>query len=442
MGALGNRSAGRRVHAAYRHPRARPRPGSAPAQPRAVRHHVGAHREPATRGRPSHRAGSAHRGGAVSHTGDDTSTAALTARAGPDTISRSQKRTWLIDVDPPPGGPRLPRAGPPWEDPGLADQALQEPTRPVARLHAGGGGALPGDRRPAGRRLHLHGQGQSGRRRHERHSRPRTREHRSARREAGDGRQGDPVQGVRRYRRVRPGGGFGEPRGRDPVLPTARATVGGINLEDIRSPDCFHIEEELRDTLSIPVFHDDQHGTAIISGAALLNALDVVGKDVGQIRVVFAGAGAAALATAEHYVRLGVRREQIVMCDHKGVLHTERADLDRYKSRFAVRTKARTLADAFKDADVFVGLSVAGIVSGDMLKAMANQPIVFALANPTPEIMPEEAKQARGDAVIATGRSDFPNQVNNVLGFPFIFRGALDVRAKKINEEMEMAATR
>ena len=219
-------------------------------------------------------------------------------------------------------------------------------------------------------------------------------------------------------------------------------TVGGINLEDIRSPDCFHIEEELRETLSIPVFHDDQHGTAIISGAALLNALDVVGKDVGQIRVVFAGAGAAALATAEHYVRLGVRREQIVMCDHEGVLHTERADLDRYKSRFAVRTKARTLADAFEDADVFVGLSVAGIVSGDMLKAMAKQPIVFALANPTPEIMPEEAKQARGDAVIATGRSDFSNQVNNVLGFPFIFRGALDVRAKKINEEMEMAATR
>src|SRR6266511_4085566 len=219
-------------------------------------------------------------------------------------------------------------------------------------------------------------------------------------------------------------------------------TVGGINLEDIRSPDCFHIEEELRETLSIPVFHDDQHGTAIISGAALLNALDVVGKDVGQIRVVFAGAGAAALATAEHYVRLGVRREQIVMCDHEGVLHTERADLDRYKSRFAVRTKARTLADAFEDADVFVGLSVAGIVSGDMLKAMANQPIVFALANPTPEIMPDEAKKARPDAIIATGRSDYPNQVNNVLGFPFIFRGALDVRAKKINEEMEMAATR
>ncbi|HEU5261873.1 MAG TPA: phosphate acetyltransferase [Gemmatimonadales bacterium] len=219
-------------------------------------------------------------------------------------------------------------------------------------------------------------------------------------------------------------------------------TVGGINLEDIRSPDCFHIEEQLRETLSIPVFHDDQHGTAIISGAALLNALELVKKDVGRIKVVFAGAGAAALATAEHYVRLGVKREHIVMCDQKGVIHTEREGLDRYKSRFARRTTARTLADALKDADVFVGLSVGGIVTGEMLRAMAPRPIVFALANPVPEIMPDEAKQARADAIIATGRSDFPNQVNNVLGFPFIFRGALDVRARKINEEMEMAATR
>ncbi len=219
-------------------------------------------------------------------------------------------------------------------------------------------------------------------------------------------------------------------------------TVGGINLEDIRSPDCFYIEERLRETLSVPVFHDDQHGTAIISGAALLNALEVVKKDIGGIKVVFVGAGAAALATAEHYVRLGVPRDQIVMCDHKGVIHAERADLDKYKSRFAQQTKARTLAEALRDADVLIGLSVAGIVSGDMLKAMAPQPIVFALANPTPEIMPEEARQARSDAIIATGRSDYPNQVNNVLGFPFIFRGALDVRAKKINEEMEMAATR
>ena len=219
-------------------------------------------------------------------------------------------------------------------------------------------------------------------------------------------------------------------------------TVGGINLEDIRSPDCFYIEEKLRETLSIPVFHDDQHGTAIISGAALLNALELVQKDIAQVKIVFAGAGAAAIATAEHYVRLGVPRERILMCDQKGVIHSGRNDLDRYKSRFAQRTKARTLAEALQDADVFVGLSVAGIVSGQMLQAMAPRPIVFALANPTPEIMPDEARQARKDAIIATGRSDFPNQVNNVLGFPFIFRGALDVRAKKINGDMEMAATR
>ena len=219
-------------------------------------------------------------------------------------------------------------------------------------------------------------------------------------------------------------------------------TVGGINLEDIRSPDCFYIEQKLRATLGIPVFHDDQHGTAIISGAALLNALVVVKKDIADIKIVFAGAGAAAIATAEHYVRLGVIRENIVMCDHKGVIYKGREGLDEFKQRFAVDTKARTLADALQGADVFVGLSVAGIVTGDMLQGMAKKPVIFALANPTPEIMPDEAKKARPDAIVATGRSDFPNQVNNVLGFPFIFRGALDVRAKKINEEMEMAATR
>jgi len=219
-------------------------------------------------------------------------------------------------------------------------------------------------------------------------------------------------------------------------------TVGGINLEDIRSPDCFYIERRLRETLSIPVFHDDQHGTAIISGAALLNALLLVKKDIGAIKIVFAGAGAAAIATAEHYLRLGVHRENIVMCDHKGVIFPGRTDLDEFKQRFAVETKARTLAEALQGADVFVGLSVGGIVKGEMLQAMAKKPIIFALANPTPEIMPDEAKKARPDAIVATGRSDFPNQVNNVLGFPFIFRGALDVRAKKINEDMEMAATR
>ncbi|MGH7530130.1 MAG: NADP-dependent malic enzyme [Gemmatimonadales bacterium] len=219
-------------------------------------------------------------------------------------------------------------------------------------------------------------------------------------------------------------------------------TVGGINLEDIRSPDCFRIEQELRATLGIPVFHDDQHGTAIISGAALLNALTLVKKDIAKVRVVFSGAGAAAIATAEHYVRLGVRREHIVMCDQKGVLYPGREGMDEYKQRFANDTTARTVAEALAGADVFVGLSVGGIVSGEMLETMAKKPIIFALANPVPEIMPDEVKRARPDAIVATGRSDFPNQVNNVLGFPFIFRGALDVRAKKINDEMEMAATR
>ena len=219
-------------------------------------------------------------------------------------------------------------------------------------------------------------------------------------------------------------------------------TVGGINLEDIRSPDCFYIEQKLRDTLGIPVFHDDQHGTAIISGAALLNALILVKKDIAMVKIVFAGAGAAAIATAEHYVRLGALRENIVMCDHKGVIYKGRDGLDEFKQRFAIETKARSLAEALHGADVFVGLSVAGIVTRDMLQGMAKKPVIFALANPTPEIMPDEAKHARPDAIVATGRSDFPNQVNNVLGFPFIFRGALDVRARKINEEMEMAATR
>ena len=219
-------------------------------------------------------------------------------------------------------------------------------------------------------------------------------------------------------------------------------TVGGINLEDVRSPDCFYVEERLRETLSIPVFHDDQHGTAIITGAALTNALELVEKDAAEVQVVFAGAGAAALATAEHYVRLGVQREHITLCDINGPVHDGRTDLNPYQRRFARTLRARTLAALFRGADVFVGLSTGGIVSGDMIKDMAERPIVFALANPTPEIMPDEVRRARPDAIVATGRSDFPNQVNNVLGFPFIFRGALDVRAKKINAEMEMAATR
>ncbi|MGI8497571.1 MAG: NADP-dependent malic enzyme [Gemmatimonadaceae bacterium] len=221
-------------------------------------------------------------------------------------------------------------------------------------------------------------------------------------------------------------------------------TVGGINLEDIRAPDCFYIEETLRRTMRIPVFHDDQHGTAIISGAALLNALEIVGKPIESVRVVFSGAGAAAISTAEHYVRLGVRRENILMCDRAGVIHAGRVagDMDAYKARFAADTTARTIAEALAGADVFVGLSVANAVTGTMIARMADHPIIFALANPVPEILPEEIRAARSDAIIATGRSDYPNQVNNVLGFPFIFRGALDVRATEINEEMKMAATR
>ncbi|HUQ18594.1 MAG TPA: NADP-dependent malic enzyme, partial [Gemmatimonadaceae bacterium] len=220
-------------------------------------------------------------------------------------------------------------------------------------------------------------------------------------------------------------------------------TVGGINLEDIRAPDCFYIEEKLRETLNIPVFHDDQHGTAIISGAALLNAVEITGKEMSEIRCVFSGAGAAAISTAEHYVRLGVKRENIILTDRAGVIYRGRpGTMDPYKSRFAGHSDCRTLADAMVNADVFVGLSVAGAVTAEMIKSMAPNPIVFALANPEPEILPDDVRSARDDAVIATGRSDYPNQVNNVLGFPFIFRGALDARAREVNEAMKMAATR
>jgi malate dehydrogenase (oxaloacetate-decarboxylating)(NADP+) len=220
-------------------------------------------------------------------------------------------------------------------------------------------------------------------------------------------------------------------------------TVGGINLEDIRAPDCFRIEEELKRTLKIPVFHDDQHGTAIISGAALLNALEIVGKKIDEVRVVFSGAGAAAIATAKHYVRLGVARESITLCDVHGVVYEGRTiEMDPYKARFARVTEMRTITEALRGADVFVGLSRGGVITGAMIAAMSKDPIVFALANPTPEILPNEVLAVRPDALVATGRSDYPNQVNNVLGFPFIFRGALDARATQVTEEMKMAATR
>jgi malate dehydrogenase (oxaloacetate-decarboxylating)(NADP+) len=219
-------------------------------------------------------------------------------------------------------------------------------------------------------------------------------------------------------------------------------TVGGINLEDIKTPECFLIEETLRSTLSIPVMHDDQHGTAMVSGAALLGALQIVGKQIDRVRVVFVGAGAAGIACATHYLRLGVQPERLLMVDTKGVIHAGRTEgMTAYKARFARETESRTLADALRGADVLVGLSAKGSVTPDMLKLMAPRPIVFALANPDPEITPEDARGARNDLIMATGRSDYPNQVNNVLGFPFVFRGALDVRARAINEEMKLAVT-
>jgi len=219
-------------------------------------------------------------------------------------------------------------------------------------------------------------------------------------------------------------------------------TVGGINLEDIRAPECFVIERTLKERLEIPVFHDDQHGTAIIAAAALLNALSVSGKKIDEVRVVFSGAGASALSTAEHFRRLGVPRDHILICDSKGVIHEGRENgMNEYKEPFAVKTDRRSLEDAFEGADVFVGLSVKGLVTKEMVASMADHPIIFALANPDPEITPEEVAEVRDDAIMATGRSDYPNQVNNVLGFPFIFRGALDVRARSINAEMMLAAT-
>jgi malate dehydrogenase (oxaloacetate-decarboxylating)(NADP+) len=218
-------------------------------------------------------------------------------------------------------------------------------------------------------------------------------------------------------------------------------TFGGINLEDIRAPECFEIETRLIQSLDIPVFHDDQHGTAIISGAALLNATQITGRSLEDIRVVFNGAGASGIACAKLYCRLGVLPENLMMCDSRGVIHHGRTDgMNRYKQEFSRDTKARTLADALRGADVFVGLSQAGVVTPEMVQGMAEQPIIFAMANPDPEISPEAVRRVRPDAIIATGRSDYPNQVNNVLGFPFIFRGALDVRARQINEEMKHAA--
>ena len=218
-------------------------------------------------------------------------------------------------------------------------------------------------------------------------------------------------------------------------------TVGGINLEDIRAPECFEIEDALKERLGIPVFHDDQHGTAIIAGAGFLNALDLTGRSIDTTTVVFNGAGAAGMATARFFERLGVRHENIVMCDSRGVIYEGRKEgMSWLKAEFARPTDKRTLEEALVDADCFVGVSIADVVTKEMIQTMADNPIIFALANPNPEIRYEDAIDARPDAIVATGRSDYPNQVNNVLGFPFIFRGALDVRARGISEGMKAAA--
>ena len=219
-------------------------------------------------------------------------------------------------------------------------------------------------------------------------------------------------------------------------------TFGGINLEDIKAPECFEIERTLKELCDIPVFHDDQHGTAIVVGAGLVNALQIQNKKIEDIRVVCVGAGAAGVASIKLLIEMGARKEKILVLDRKGVIHSRRNDLTQFKAAFANDTDKRTLDDAIEDADVFIGVSGPDMLTQDMVRKMAAKPIIFALANPDPEIRPELAREVRPDAIIPTGRSDYPNQVNNVLGFPYIFRGALDVRAKAINEEMKIAAVR
>jgi malate dehydrogenase (oxaloacetate-decarboxylating)(NADP+) len=219
-------------------------------------------------------------------------------------------------------------------------------------------------------------------------------------------------------------------------------TFGGINLEDIKAPECFEVETKLKEMLDIPVFHDDQHGTAIISGAGLINALEITGKKIDEVKLVVCGAGAAAISCSRLYISLGIKRENIVMVDSKGVVNTKRKDLNKFKLEFVTSRNIDSLAEAVKGADLFLGLSVANMLTREMLASMAENPIVFAMANPNPEISFEDAMATRDDLIFATGRSDYPNQINNVLGFPFIFRGALDVRASTINEEMKLAASR
>ena len=229
----------------------------------------------------------------------------------------------------------------------------------------------------------------------------------------------------------------------DSVIETIKnigGTFGGINLEDIAAPDCFIIEQKLKELLDIPIFHDDQHGTAIITTAALINALDISKKEIDKVKVVINGAGASAQACANLFKSSGVKNQNIIMCDSKGVIYKGRKNIDQFKSAHAIDTDLRKLDEAMNNADVFLGLSAKDVVTKNMVKSMAKNPIIFACANPDPEIKPELIQEARSDAIIATGRSDYPNQVNNLIGFPYIFRGALDVRAREINEDMKVAA--
>jgi malate dehydrogenase (oxaloacetate-decarboxylating)(NADP+) len=226
------------------------------------------------------------------------------------------------------------------------------------------------------------------------------------------------------------------------IIAKIAPTFGGINLEDIKAPECFEVETELKKILDIPVFHDDQHGTAIISGAGLLNCLEITGKKIDEIKLVVCGAGAAAISCSRLYLSLGVKKENIVMVDSKGVINRNRKDLNKFKQEFITQRNLDTLAEAVKGADLFLGLSAANMMTKEMLASMARNPIVFAMANPNPEISFEDATATRDDLIFATGRSDYPNQINNVLGFPYIFRGALDVRASTINEPMKLAASK
>ena len=226
------------------------------------------------------------------------------------------------------------------------------------------------------------------------------------------------------------------------IVKAMEPTFGGINLEDIKAPECFYIEDRLKKEMNIPVFHDDQHGTAIISGAGLINALDISGKKIEDLHLVVSGAGAAGIACTRFYALMGVPKENIAMFDSRGHIHQGRTDLNAEKKEFAQKKPFASIADAMKGADMFLGLSKAGLLTKDMVKSMASHPLIFACANPVPEISYPDAKEARADAIVATGRSDYPNQVNNVSGFPYIFRGALDVRAKEINEKMKLAAAK